>query len=136
MIRRNLIFCFATYAEWLWNEAKEGHDLDADYRKIVAERKGDPEFWKYPLAEPGDAFYGGSYTVGPLMLHALRRTVGDDVFFRTLKDFLRQNQYGNASWLDFEKLVAHESGRNLSAFFQAWAHSDKVPADEFLYPSS
>ncbi|MHA6757856.1 M1 family metallopeptidase [Streptacidiphilus sp. PAMC 29251] len=126
--------CFATYAEWLWNEAKQGNDLDADYLKTVAAEKDDPAFWKDPLYDPGaDSFYGGAYTVGPLMLHALRRTVGDAVFFRTLRDFLREHTYGNASWSDFEQLAHKESGQDLAGFFQAWAHSTTVPADKYLY---
>jgi aminopeptidase N len=128
--------CFATYAEWLWNEAKEGHDLDVDYRKAVEQGSTDPEFWAIPLAEPGDSFYGGSYTVGPLMLHALRRTVGDATFFTLLRDWLRVHEYGNASWLDFETFAARTSGRDLTGFFQAWAHSSTIPADRYLYPGS
>ena len=124
--------CFASYTEWLWNEAKEGRDLDADYRQKVQESKADPDFWKYPLADPGDGFYGGSYTVGPMMLHALRRTVGDAAFFATLKTFVRLHQYGNASFADFEQLAQQVSHRNLTGFFKAWAHSTTQPADEYL----
>ena len=126
--------CFATYAEWLWREVKDGEDLDATYRKTLAEHKNDPAFWQEPLYNPGaDSFYGGSYTVGPLMLHALRRTVGDPAFFHTLRDFLAQHRYGNATFADFEKLAAQESKMDLQGFFLAWAHSSTVPADKYLY---
>lgn len=125
--------CFATYAEWLWREAKDGADLDADYLKTVAQHKTDAAFWQNPLYDPGaDSFYGGAYTVGPLMLHALRRTVGDAVFFTTLQDFQCQHRYGNATWADFEQLAHQESGRDLTGFFHAWAHSRTVPADQYL----
>lgn len=128
--------CFASYAEWLWNEAKEGHNLDADYRATIDKKKNDASFWKEPLYDPGPFSYGGAYTVGPLMLHALRRTVGDDVFFRTLRDWLHIHRYANASWPEFERLAGKESGTDLTRFFQAWAHSTSVPADQYLYPRS
>jgi aminopeptidase N len=128
--------CFATYTEWLWREAKEGHDLDADYRAAVTASQSDPDFWKTPLADPGTSFYGDSYTVGPLMLHALRRTVGDAVFFRTLRDWTSSHRHGNASWADFEHLAAQEYGHDLGGFFQAWAHSSVIPPAPYLYPGS
>jgi aminopeptidase N len=126
--------CFAAYTERLWSEAKEGHHLDAEYRATVEAHRADPDYWKFPLADPGDALYGGSYTVGPLMLHALRRTVGDQAFFAILRDWLSRHRYGNASWAEFETFAAHRSARELSGFFRAWAHSTTVPTDEYLYP--
>ncbi|RJQ80605.1 M1 family metallopeptidase [Amycolatopsis panacis] len=128
--------CFATYTEWLWNEAKEGHDLDAEYRQKVAAAKADPEFWQSPLADPGKELYGGSYTVGPLMLHALRRTIGDAAFFRVLKDWPREHRYGNAAFTDFEQLARRNSGQDLRGFFQAWAYSTTIPSDQYLYPGT
>ncbi|MEV4602392.1 M1 family metallopeptidase [Amycolatopsis sp. NPDC049253] len=128
--------CFATYAEWLWREAKEGHDLDADYRAALTGAAADPDFWKIPLADPGEGFYGGSYTVGPLMLHALRRTVGDAVFFRTLRDFLARHRDANASWADFEHLAAQEYGHDLTGFFTAWAHRTVIPPEPYLHPGT
>jgi aminopeptidase N len=128
--------CFATYAEWLWNEAKNGHNLDNDYRAQVNEHKADAQFWSMPLAEPGDAFYGGSYTVGPLMLHALRRNVGDTAFFTTLQTWNEQHKHGNASFAEFETLAAQQSKQDLTGFFKAWAHSSVIPPDEYLFPKS
>jgi aminopeptidase N len=128
--------CFATYAEWLWDEAKNGHNLDNDYRAAVTAHKTDAEFWSVPLADPGDSFYGGAYTVGPLMLHALRRTVGDPAFFQTLQTWQAQHKHGNASLTEFEALAAQQSGQNLTGFFKAWTHSSVIPADEYLYPKS
>jgi aminopeptidase N len=126
---------FAMYAEWLWNECKQAHNLDNDYRSTVAAHKNDPEFWQHPVDSP-EAHFTPAYTVGPLLLHALRRTVGDTVFFRTLQDWTRLHRGGNASWLDFERLARSESGTDLTGFFQAWAHSTTVPADRYLYPAS
>jgi aminopeptidase N len=126
--------CFGTYAEWLWREAKEGHDLDAEYRATVESSRADKAFWTPALAEPGSSFYGNAYSVGPLMLHALRRTVGDDAFFRILRGWADRHRHGNASFEEFEAFAAQTSGRDLTGFFRAWAHSTTIPADQYLYP--
>jgi len=77
---------------------------------------------------------GALYDRGSLMLHALRRTVGDAVFFGVLRSWLKQHRYGNASWPDFETFAARTSGQDLTGFFRAWAHGSTIPADRYLYP--
>ncbi|GAA1945506.1 M1 family metallopeptidase [Amycolatopsis minnesotensis] len=129
--------CFASYASWLWIEAKEGQNLDAKYHEIVVANKDKPEFWHIPLYNPGaEKYLWAVYRTGPLMLHALRRTVGDGAFDRALTQWQEQHSGGNASWPDFEALVQHISGKDLSGFFRAWTRSTTIPADEYLYPGS
>jgi hypothetical protein len=41
-----------------------------------------------------------------------------------------------ASWPEFEQLAAKVSGKNLTGFFQTWAHSSTIPADQYLYPGT
>ncbi len=130
--------CFAQYAYQLWQEYKDGADLDESYRSIVADDKDDADYWKVHIYDPGAdrPLDYALYDRGSLMLHALRRTVGDDVFFRTLKTWTAEHRYGNASWPEFEQLAAKVSGKNLTGFFQAWAHSSTIPADQYLYPGT
>ncbi|MER5362952.1 hypothetical protein [Streptomyces sp. NPDC002785] len=70
------------------------------------------------------------------MLHALRRTVGDDAFFRTLKSWTRDHAYGNASFRQFEALAAKVSGKDLKGFFGAWVDGTVIPTEKYLYPGS
>ncbi|MFF0965973.1 M1 family metallopeptidase [Streptomyces sp. NPDC003703] len=129
--------CFASYAQWLWYEHQEGDDIDHDYYgPQVEEHRADPEFWRVPLYDPGAGreLDAALYERGPLMLHALRRTVGDDVFFRTLRQWQSAHRYGNASWPQFEALAGQVSHQDLRGFFAAWAHSTVIPPDRYLYP--
>ncbi|MFD1149543.1 M1 family metallopeptidase [Saccharothrix hoggarensis] len=127
--------CFASYAQWLWAEAKEGADLDARYRAEV-ERVADREtYWGRKLYDMGRGNeFRGVYDKGQLALHALRRQVGDDAFDRVLKGWTSAHQAGNASWPEFEAHVEQVSGQDLDAFFAAWFRGDDVPADEHLFP--
>jgi aminopeptidase N len=131
--------CFAQYAGQLWDEGKHGADLDKGfYADMVEESEADPEFWTTRLYDPGQGseLANALYSKGSMMLHALRRTVGDDAFFGTLKRWQRDHRYGNASWPQFEALAQEVSGKDLTGFFRAWAHGTTVPPEKYLYPGS
>jgi aminopeptidase N len=130
--------CFAQYAGQLWDEYKFGANLDESYRAIVAENKDTVLFWDVTLYDPGknQPLPPAIYDRGALMLHALRRTVGDDKFFGILQGWTKQHEYGNASWPDFEKFAGQRSGQDLTGFFRAWAHGTTIPAEQYLYPGT
>ncbi|MFD8723560.1 M1 family metallopeptidase [Streptomyces sp. NPDC059629] len=130
--------CVAQYATQLWDEHL-GADLDTDfYQGTLKDVLGDPSFWSTHIydAGPGHELDEGIYDKGALMMHALRRAVGDADFFATLKRWTSEYRDSNASWPDFERLAAKVSGKDLTGFFTAWAHSTTVPADQYLYPGS
>ncbi|MEU3714370.1 M1 family metallopeptidase [Streptomyces catenulae] len=130
--------CFAQYANQLWEE-HNGSDLDKSfYAWVVDENKDDPAYWATKLYDPGvgKELDPALYDKGSLMLHALRRTVGDDAFFATLKRWTHDHAYGNASFPQFEALAAEVSGKDLKGFFDAWAHGTKIPPKQYLYPGS
>jgi aminopeptidase N len=125
--------CFASYAQWLWDEAKNGVDLDDQYRTAVA--RGTDSLWSGKLYDMGAGNeFTAVYEKGPLGLHALRRLIGDDAFNRILKEWPTKHKDGNASWPDFEKFTEEISGQDLSGFFEAYFRGDTQPADEYLYP--
>ncbi|MCO8303445.1 M1 family aminopeptidase, partial [Streptomyces sp. RKCA744] len=131
--------CFAQYANQLWEEEKAGADLDNGfYRAMLEDSEADPGFWSTRLYDPGKGreLHEALYNKGSMMLHALRRTVGDQAFFDTLRRWQRDHRYGNASWAQFEALAQEVSGENLTGFFGAWAHGTTVPPKKYLLPGS
>jgi aminopeptidase N len=127
--------CFATYAQWLWDEAKNHVDLDAQYRTQVA--RGTDRLWSGKLYDMGAGKeFTNVYTKGPVALHALRRQIGDDAFFRVLREWPAAHRDGNATWPQFEDFVQQLTGQNLRGFLDAWFHADTQPADNYLYPGS
>jgi aminopeptidase N len=127
--------CFASYAQWLWEEAKEGKNLDQEFRTEVA-RAAD-RFWNRKLYDmgPGKEFTA-VYDKGTLALHALRRQIGDPAFDRVLREWPARHRDSNASWAQFEEFVGEVAGQDLRAFFDAWFRSEGKPAGEYLYPGS
>ena len=131
--------CFAQYANLLWEEHHGGMNLDQDfYLPAVEAAKDDPEYWQVHLYDPGPGkeLDSALYFRGQMMLHALRRKIGDGAFFGTLKQWTSIHRYGNASFLDFEKLAAQVSRADLTEFFTEWAHSSVVPSQKNLYPGT
>ncbi|HEX2131041.1 MAG TPA: M1 family metallopeptidase [Actinophytocola sp.] len=127
--------CFASYAQWLWEEEKEGASLDGRYRTEVA--RSTEQLWQGRLYDMGAGNeFSAVYEKGPLALHALRRQIGDEAFDRVLLEWPRRHRDDNASWPEFERLTQEISGQDLTEFFAAWFRGDSKPADEFLYPGS
>ena len=125
--------CFASYAQWMWNEDKEHQNLDDKYRQTVA--KEPPQFWSGPLVDMGAGNeFTSVYDKGQLALHALRRQIGDADFDRLLHAWPALHRNGNASWEQFEDLAQEISGQDLHGFFQAWFHDTRKPADQYLWP--
>ena len=126
--------CMASYAQWLWSEAKEGANLDAQYRQLVP--KGQQVFGGKLYDMGAGNEFTAVYTKGPMALHALRRTIGDDAFFEVLKTWPALHRDGNATWPEFEAYVAKIGGKDLRGFFDAWFRGTTQPADQYLWPGS
>lgn len=130
--------CFASYtADYLWPERMEGKDVDADYRETIRKYRDDQKFWDIPLENPGAGNeFTAVYYRGPLFLHALRKQLGDDVFFTAVREFNAAHAYGNASMPEFRTFMQSKSSTELSGFFDAWLNRTALPPDEYLYPGA
>jgi aminopeptidase N len=119
---------FATYAEWMWAE----HTGFGTVAERAADTVPDARRWRHrygPVASPrpGELFSQNQYDGAALVLHALRRTIGDDTFFGLLRTWTERYGGGNASTADFEALATEVAGQDLTGFFAGWLHSDTLP---------
>jgi aminopeptidase N len=141
---------WATYMELVWKD--EGHDPHGhlpwetfgrdDYDYAV---KGELDIY---LAEDGgryrrpivcrdyenpiDLFDRHLYQKGALVLHVLRRTVGDEVFWRAVNAYLKKHAFGNVESRDFQRALEAESGKSLDRVFDAYVHGSGHPELEVL----
>ncbi|HUP27693.1 MAG TPA: M1 family metallopeptidase, partial [Chloroflexia bacterium] len=119
---------FATYAQYLWLEHQQGKQAFEDQMRGVYGYVKDNDFPPPGNPPPDDLFNQGVYVRGALTLHALRKEVGDEVFFRTLRTYTGRYKYGNASTADFIAVAEEVSGKQLDDLFQAWLYSTELPA--------
>lgn len=67
------------------------------------------------------------YNKSALVLHMLRRLVGDERFFAGLRRFYREHKFRKAGTDDFRRVMEAESGLPLGRFFDGWILGARVP---------
>ena len=120
---------FATYAEWLWSERRGRASAQRRFNQNARLRPDSP-FWKVRIGDPGrdDAFDTAIYDRGAMTLHALRRLIGDEPFFRLLKEWIAAHAGGNVTTSQFIEHAERVAGRELDDFFRAWLYARAKPA--------
>jgi aminopeptidase N len=63
-----------------------------------------------------------TYSKGALFMDRLRREVGDDDFWRALRDFTRANAGGTVTSRDFQRAFERSTGKDLGKLFDAWVY--------------
>ena len=109
---------FATYSEALyWEKQSDIRALQSTLRAKFG------MFPKGTLYNPGDAIFSSLvYNKGAWVLHMIRKEVGDEHFFKILREYFKQYKYGNASTSDFKLLCEKISKKNLKTFFDQWIY--------------
>lgn len=117
---------FATYGEYLWEEFKYGRDL-ADVKGLedmsiylANKRKTEPDVIRFDYADKEQMFDEISYHKGGRILHMLRKTVGDEAFFESLKLYLTKHSFKTAEIHDLRLVFEEISGMDLNWFFNQW----------------
>jgi aminopeptidase N len=119
---------FARYAEWLWSEKSGGASADDYARAAMGQLSGLKQ--DLVLSDPGPqrildervALRGASF------LHALRLTMGDQIFFQLLRLWVDRNHGGSAQTADFASLVPQvHPAQELKDFTRYWAYSAALP---------
>ncbi len=118
---------FACYSEWLWSQEAGGPTTHQQAKTHWALLNGLPQ--DLVLADPGPdlMFDDRVYKRGALTLHALRRELGDETFFRLLRAWCSTWANGVATTADFIALADAHAGRSLAAFFAQWLSEPELP---------
>lgn len=117
---------FATYGEYLWDEFKHGRD-QADFKGLQDltaylsnKSKEQEDVIRYDYADREHMFDEVSYQKGGRILHMLRKTVGDEAFFKALNLYLTRNAYKTAEIHDLRLVFEEVTGTDLNWFFKQW----------------
>ena len=124
---------FATYGEYLWEEHRYGLDA-ADYHSAEsragyfdeATRK-QASLIRFQYDDKEDMFDGHSYNKGGQVLHMLRKYVGDDAFFASLKLYLETNKFNSVEIHNLRLAFEKVTGEDLNWFFNEWFLSPGHP---------
>jgi aminopeptidase N len=125
---------FATFMEAVFKEHKEGHDayllqMRENARLYLLE---DPARYRRPIVydryrTATELFDATLYQKGGFILHMLRETVGDEIFWKALNTYLNEFKYGSVETADLQRTFERVSGRRLDWFFNQWVYGAGYP---------
>lgn len=78
-------------------------------------------------ATPNDLLNANSYQKGAFVLHMLRTDVGDEAFFKGIRDYQTQYRNGTAATANLRVAMEQAAGASLIPFFEQWLHRPGFP---------
>ncbi|REJ80531.1 MAG: hypothetical protein DWQ44_06140 [Bacteroidetes bacterium] len=125
---------FATYGEYLWREYKYGRD-DADrsnqdnlFAYVYLTKEEDPPLARHHYNTRDEVYDVVSYQKGGLVLHMLRKYVGDEAFFRSLELYLQRHAHSTAEIPNLRLIFEEVTGEDLNWFFDQWFYKAGKPS--------
>ena len=76
------------------------------------------------------------YNKAAMVLHMLRRLVGDEGFFEGVRQFYTGWRFRKAGTDDFRAAMETASRRELAPFFEGWIYGASIPTLKFTYEES
>jgi len=79
------------------------------------------------LKGAGRTFRALVYNKAAIVVHMLRRMLGDETFFNALRRFYTEHRFEKAGVDDFKHAFEAESGQTLGRFFERWIQGQDLP---------
>lgn len=137
---------FATYLEALWLENIQGYsayksDIVSDASGYLSGNPGWPMYnpdWAIVTPGNNELFNTAiTYYKGACVLHMMRYTLGDSVFFDALNSYATDSaggfKYNNSVTDDFSSKVSSIAGQDMSWFIDEWVKEPNHPVYQNYY---
>ncbi len=116
----------ATFLQGVWMSEHGGPPMDelfADWASRDAGLRAEAG----PPADYDPEYFGAGnvYYIPAVMWNELREDLGDEEFWRLVKEWPAANENGNADYDDITSWWSEQSGEDLSEFFDSWLLSDE-----------
>ena len=79
------------------------------------------------LDEAGSLYGAIIYEKAPIVMRQLERILGEEKLKEGLRSYLKQFQFGNATWLDLIKILDDRTDLDLAAWSRAWVEESGRP---------
>ncbi|PKN80514.1 MAG: glutamyl aminopeptidase [Candidatus Cloacimonetes bacterium HGW-Cloacimonetes-1] len=127
---------FATYAEQLWMDKRDGWAAACSYVNSSFHQyylNYENSYGVQTIYNPAynNYFTPPSYEKGASVLHMLRYKIGDAAFFSLLQNWFQTYRDSNAITAEFQAMAEQISGQNLTQFFQQWIFAPGIPSVEY-----
>jgi aminopeptidase N len=124
---------FATYFAGLFIERHEGEDAFREYMQDAAasyfafEKQRNAPIHDTETLDLMKLLNPNNYEKGAWVLHMLRERIGDEAFFKGLRDYYNSHRDANATTEDLRSALEKSSGGNLKQFFGRWIYGKGHP---------
>ncbi len=124
---------FANYSEYMWAEYKHGRvEADNNLRNEMRGYIQSARTSRHPLIYFGydkdeDMFDAHSYNKGGCILHMLRKYVGDEAFYESLRVYLDRHEYTAVEAHELRMAFEDVTGKDLNWFFNQWFYEQGHP---------
>src|SRR6185369_9429059 len=124
---------FATYFAGLFIQKYDGEDAfraymdDAAQRYFTYEKQRNAPIHDTQTEDLMKLLNENNYEKGAWVLHMLRMRLGDDAFFRGIRNYYFAHREGNATSEDLRSELEKSSGKNLKDFFARWIYGAGHP---------
>lgn len=124
---------FATYGEYMWEEFEHGRDAADDHHAssrfgyFAQSNQKQVDLVRFDYEQREDMFDAFSYNKGGQVLHMLRKYVGDDAFYASLKLYLERNKFKTAEVHDLRLAFEETTGEDMNWFFNEWFYAKGHP---------
>lgn len=108
----------AAFQEYMNNAARSVFDYEKKRRTPIFDRETEDLM---------DLLNANNYQKGAWVLHMLRSSLGDQVFFRGIRDYYEAHKNATATTEDLRAALEKASGKDLKAFFQRWIYDSGHP---------
>jgi hypothetical protein len=127
----------ATYSEMLWSEHVSG--AGALETQMESEMVGALTIDQVPIIQSArledysPELWALTGSKGAAVMNMLRFVIGDEKFFKTLKEYAQQDAWKSVNTDDFKKVAEAVSGQDLGYFFIQWIESSGAPQFKLEY---
>jgi len=130
---------FATYFQMAYFEHARG--ANAYTRELVNATQSyldEAKRYQRPIATnrypDGDAMFDShAYPKGGMVLHTLRRHLGDAAFYEGIKHYLTKHRHEPVETSQFCRAMSESSGINLEPFFDQWVYKPGHPVIDYAW---
>jgi len=130
---------FATYFAGLFVQRYEGEEAFQQYMKDASRRVFDYEKeHRTPIFDRDtenlmSLLNPNNYEKGAWVLHMLRESLGDALFFQGIRTYYNSHAQANASTEDLRSAFEKVCGKNLRGFFARWVYDSGHPQYELQW---
>ncbi|QHI37259.1 Aminopeptidase N [Kordia antarctica] len=135
---------FATYLSGLVENHFDGEQDFINWKRgkiadITTSRNGSVYVQDEKLDNVGRIFSSRlSYNKGAMVIHMLRKKLGDAAFFQGIRNYLDDEElaYGYANTSQLQAHLENESGEDLNEFFNDWIYGEGYPSYDVAWYQS